>query len=84
MPEVKCQACEGTGSDKTWPSVYLARHGGEYLGAARNFIQRKCQNGDRVTWGSHEDRVTFTVAQVEEMAVDIAVAALREYAKEIV
>lgn len=59
----------------------LADTGGEHLGIMRDFIQRKCLDGERVTWGSH-DFVHFrggvTVSDLEHLACRIAAGVLRD------
>lgn len=61
--------------------------GGEWLGAARNWIQHNALNGSDVTWGSN-DRLRFTrdltVKDIEEFAARIAVATLEEYKQQLV
>lgn len=61
--------------------------GGEWLGAARSWIQWSCINGSDVTWGS-DDRLMFskqlTVKDIEEFAARIAVATLEEYKQQLV
>jgi hypothetical protein len=54
-------------------------HGGKWLAAARSWLQHHTNNGDRVTWGSNEAlSPPLTVRMVEEMAKDVAVAAVYE------
>ena len=68
------------------PMMTLLREkGGEWLGSARTWMQRKAMNGDTVTWGS-EDYLKLkplTVVEIESFAATIAAAALREQAKDI-
>jgi len=55
----------------------MLKEGGDWLGAARQWIQWNCNNGSTVTWGSNEQlssRQGFTPAVVEEIAAE-AVAA---------
>lgn len=60
----------------------LLRKGGEWLGAARNWIKWNCHNGDRVTWGSTDLlSPVLTVRDVEELAAR-AVAADRNARRE--
>jgi hypothetical protein len=55
----------------------LLAKGGEWLGAARNWLQWHAHNGESVTWGSNDDlRPTFTVAMVEDLAATVAAAAM--------
>jgi hypothetical protein len=57
----------------------LLRQGGEWLGAARSWMQRQARNGERVTWGSDDVLETsLSVRDVEELAADVAAAAMRE------
>lgn len=61
--------------------------GGEWLGAARNWIQHNALNGSDVTWGSDERlrfSKQFTVKDIEEFAARIAVATLEEYKQQLV
>ena len=56
--------------------IYAAEimmRGGKWLGAARNWIQWNCMNGDAVTWGSH-DKLDVDVLDVERMASEVAEA----------
>jgi hypothetical protein len=55
----------------------LMRSGGKWLGAARSYLQWHVPRGDSVTWASN-DTVTMTVKQIEEMASEIAAAALND------
>jgi hypothetical protein len=57
----------------------LKMRGGAWLSAARNWLQWNTRNGDEVIWGS--DAVlqpALTVAQVEDLAAQVAAAALNE------
>jgi hypothetical protein len=55
----------------------LLKQGGEWLGAARRWLQWNTNNVDRVTWGSEDVlQPPFTVRQVEELAAHAAAAAL--------
>ena len=57
----------------------LKRKGGAWLGAARSWIQWHCVNGENVTWGSNEElRPALTVKDVEDLAAEIAAAAINE------
>lgn len=62
--------------------------GGRFLGNARRWIQRNCINGDMVHWQSNDVlQKTFTVANIEEIAVESACGLLcdlvqSEYLKE--
>lgn len=56
----------------------LLRKGGEWLGAARNWLKWHTRNGDQVTWGSHDViEPPFTVAKIEDLAAEVAAAAMR-------
>ena len=55
----------------------LMREGGIHLGTARSFLQWHVRGGDTVTWGSQET-LPITVAQIEEMAAEIAAIVLTE------
>lgn len=55
------------------------KNGGEWLGAARSWIQRKCHNGCNVSWGSGDVlEPHLNVRQVEELAAEVADAANHE------
>jgi hypothetical protein len=55
----------------------LLREGGPWLGAARSWLRRHKCNGSSVTWGSDEElRPPFTVREIEELAADVAAAAM--------
>ena len=56
----------------------LLRRGGEWLGAARDWIKRKARNGESVTWGSHDVlEGSFTVESIESLAAHVASIAMR-------
>jgi hypothetical protein len=65
--------------DREKPSASeLLQKGGEWLGAARNWLKWHTLNGDRLTWGSNDQvEPPFTVAMIEGLAADVAVAAMR-------
>lgn len=52
----------------------LAKHGGEWLGIARSWIQWNAHNGDTVTWGSDETLQlrSISVREIEMLAAKIA------------
>ena len=50
---------------------------GQYLAAARSWLQSNLPNGDRVTWGSG-DLLTMSERQFEDAAAHIAAAAINE------
>ena len=53
--------------------------GGKWLGAARNWVQWNCRNGEEVTWGSNDVlQPPLTIKQVEELAARVADAANSE------
>ena len=60
----------------------LKRKGGEWLGAARKWIQTHFVNGSRVTWGSDDvlER-KLTVSEVEDIAACAVEAAYKEMPK---
>lgn len=67
-----------TTTSKMTAHELLRTRGGEWLGAARSWIQWNCHNGSDVTWGSDDVlRMgrNFTVRVVEEIAAH-AVAAI--------
>jgi hypothetical protein len=55
----------------------LGKKGGAWLGAARSYLQWHVPGGDQVTWGS-EQSVHITIRQIEQMASEIAAAAINE------
>jgi hypothetical protein len=55
--------------------------GGAWLGAARSHLQRT-PRGDHLIWGSAMP-VSITVAEIEELALAVATAAIVEDAKRI-
>jgi hypothetical protein len=60
--------------------------GGEFLGFTREFIQRKCENGEDVSWGSHDQlkfRSGMSVSDLEEFASKVAELAVNEFIKNI-
>lgn len=61
----------------------LMEKGGEWLGAARSWLQRKKRNGESVTWSSHDVlEPPMTVLDVEEVAAEAASAAMRKQPSE--
>lgn len=56
----------------------LMRHGGNWLAMARNYLQRKAHDGERLTWDSQAEVRGLTVSDIEEMASEIASAAINE------
>ena len=58
----------------------LRKRGGKWLGAARSWLQWHTRNGEHVTWGSMDlVEHSFTVRDVEELASEVAAAAIREF-----
>lgn len=55
----------------------MLREGGEWLGAARNWIKWNVPRGDQLKWGSDE-RVSLRVNQIEELTAHAAAAAVLE------
>ena len=53
------------------------KNGGQWIGAARNWLLWHKPGGSRLTWSSG-DEVRMTVKEIEELALDVAVAALTE------
>lgn len=54
-------------------SYELLRRGGEWLGAAREWVKCRKRNGDRVTWGSTDElQPSMTIREVEELAAEVA------------
>jgi hypothetical protein len=61
---------------KTWEEFLKA--GGEWIGSARAWMQRKKINGSRVTWGSDEAlEPPMLVREVEDMASNASWAAYK-------
>jgi len=57
----------------------LKRKGGTWLGAAREWMQRKKLNGSSVTWNSDDElRPTMTVRDVEDLAAHVAAALIND------
>jgi hypothetical protein len=55
----------------------LLQQGGEWLGAARNWLKWHKRNGEHVTWGSDDVlEGPFTVREVEDLAAEVAAAAM--------
>lgn len=62
----------------------LERQGGEYLGAARSWIQQNCIRGDTLTWGSNQEVFPrMTVKMIEELAACVAAAVINDVVKEL-
>ena len=59
----------------------LMNEGGNWLGTARNWIQRKFKNGETVMWGSHDwlEGGHFCVRDIETLAADIAASTINEF-----
>lgn len=53
------------------------KNGGQWLGAARNWLLWHKDPNGRLTWGSNEE-VRLTVKEIEELALEVATAALHE------
>lgn len=59
--------------------------GGVHLGVVRSWMQRKFRNGDRVTWGSHNQHLTgthLTPLEFEHLAIEIAEAVFDDAVKD--
>lgn len=61
-------------------ALELRNKGGTWLGTVREWMQRKFSNGERVTWGSRDilEGKIMTVSDYEELAQQIAAAAIRD------
>ena len=59
----------------------LAKKGGAWLGTARSYLQHHVRGGDTYEWGS-ENIIHMSMRQVEEMAAEVAAAAIIEHEKE--
>jgi len=57
----------------------LLKQGGEWLGAARNWIKWHVIGGDRVTWNSDDSVGHFTVRKIEQLASEVAAAAISSH-----
>jgi len=61
----------------------VKKQGGNWLKAARHWMQWNCLNGDSVTWGSDEVLRTrqghITVKHIEDLAAEVAAVAINEY-----
>jgi hypothetical protein len=77
---------ERTGPESLFPpsKPELLKSGGEWLGAARTWLQWNTRNGSSVTWGSRDwiDKA-FTVVEIEDLAADVAAATMRETAARV-
>jgi len=61
--------------------MFDPKKGGEHLGCVRNWSQWNAANGEYVSWGSDTElrmRRAITPKLLEDLACDIATAALRE------
>jgi hypothetical protein len=68
---------EAEGRAPLYPAELLQR-GGEWLGAARNWLKWHTLNGERVTWGSGDlVEPQLSVRQIEDLAAEVAAAAMR-------
>jgi hypothetical protein len=56
--------------------------GGDWLASARSWMQSNIPGGDRLTWGSGEC-VRIPFCKLEELAKDVAIAAIIEDRKEL-
>lgn len=53
--------------------IELLRRGGEWLGAARSWLQWNKRNGSDVTWGSLDEiKPPMTAADVDALAAEVA------------
>lgn len=55
----------------------LMHDGGPWLAEAREYLLWKVPNGDNLIWSS-SDKVNITVRQIEELACQVAAAAINE------
>lgn len=56
----------------------LMRRGGEWLGVARGWMQRRARNGESVTWGSREAlEMSVVVEDIEHLAAEVASMSMR-------
>jgi hypothetical protein len=55
----------------------LEQRGGQWLRAARTWVQWSIPRGDSLTWNSN-DTITITMKQLEELAVEVAASAVAE------
>lgn len=56
----------------------LQKAGGSWLGQARSFLQRRAIHGDHLIWGSAAEVKGLCVLDIEEMAAEIAAAAIND------
>ena len=59
--------------------IDASKSGGNHFGIVRDYIQRKCVNGESVTWGSRDVlnfRNPITVSDLEQLACSIAAGSL--------
>jgi hypothetical protein len=63
-------------------AIQYTAWGGEWLAAARTYMQSHYHNGDTVTWGSHaEMKPPATVFKLEEMAKVVAEAVYKDLSR---
>lgn len=67
-----------TRTSKTVSPFELQKAGGSWLAAARSMLQRRAIHGDRLTWGSADEVKGLCVLDIEEMAAQIAAAAIND------
>lgn len=65
--------------------VLMNERGGDWLGHIHDWIQRRCRNGERVTWGSEDvlTMPTMTVRDMEYLAAGIAEDAIAEARRDL-
>jgi hypothetical protein len=56
----------------------LQQKGGSWLGAARSWIKWNVVRGDSVQWGSDDPVLGLTVRKLEDLAAEVAAAALND------
>jgi hypothetical protein len=59
--------------------IDLKKNGGDWIGAARSWIQSNVQNGSNLTWGSDDICPHMTVRKIEDLATRVAEASIREF-----
>ena len=75
---ILCRGCSARRCEVIHASD-LKRKGGNWLGAAREWMQWKKINGSDVTWNSDDElRPTMTVRDVEDLAAHVAAAVMND------
>lgn len=55
----------------------LEKKGGNWIGNARNWMQRKIRRGDTLSWDSYED-VTVAFRDLQDLALEAAIGAIQD------